>query len=111
MKLSELNLALLKRDLEWIGRFPSKEDLLFNSNELAGETGEACNWVKKLVRTRRGISGGVPEEVAIAALRKELADVVICAFRVAAVENINIEEAVIDKFNETSEKHGFKTRL
>jgi len=111
LTFSELATASRNRDIEWMGHAPSKADLLFNSNELAGEVGEACNWVKKLSRTRMGIKGSLPEDVAIAELRKELADVVICAHRVAAVEGIDLGVAVLEKFNETSDKHGFVTKL
>jgi NTP pyrophosphatase (non-canonical NTP hydrolase) len=111
LTFSEFAAASRARDIEWMGHPPVPEDLLFNSVELAGETGEACNWVKKLSRTRMGIAGGVSEEKARAELSKELADVVICAHRVAAVENIDLGAAVLAKFNETSIKHGFKVIL
>ena len=76
--------------------------------ELAGETGEACNAAKKLARLQRGWKGGADTS---ANLAEELADVVICADLAAQRAGIDLESAVISKFNATSEKHGFEERL
>jgi NTP pyrophosphatase (non-canonical NTP hydrolase) len=82
--------------------------LSFRGNELAGEVGEACNVIKKLDRERMGIKGS---RDTVAHLAEELADVVICVDLIAAAAGINLDEAIRDKFNATSEKHGFKTRF
>lgn len=82
--------------------------LAFAATELAGETGEVCNVVKKLERERLGLRGSRATK---AQLAEELADVVICADLVARHEGIDLSEAVIGKFNATSEKHGFRTCL
>ena len=103
--------ASFRRDIEWMGHPPDNRDLLFNTVELAGEVGEVCNAVKKLSRTRLGIVGGKSEAESIEHLREELADVVICAGRVAGVLGINLGDAVVIKFNRTSEKNGLETRL
>jgi NTP pyrophosphatase (non-canonical NTP hydrolase) len=64
---------------------------------LAGETGEACNLIKKL---RRG------EEVESGDIARELADVVIYADLLAARCGIDLGEAVRCKFNEVSHRRG-----
>lgn len=81
----------------------------YRGNELAGETGEACNVIKKLERERLGIAGSrdTPEH-----LGQELADVVICAFLCAMdYPSINLEREIALKFNATSEKIGLRTRM
>lgn len=76
----------------------------FRATELAGEVGEACNAVKKLARHEMGIVGGTVDTTN---LRDELADVIICTDLLAAMYGIDLWEAVCDKFNATSRKHGF----
>jgi NTP pyrophosphatase (non-canonical NTP hydrolase) len=64
---------------------------------MAGECGEACNLVKKM---RRG------EEIPIKEVAKELADLVIYTDLLAARLGIDLAEAVIQKFNEVSDRRG-----
>lgn len=82
--------------------------LSYRLNELAGETGEACNVGKKIERERLGIAGSRSTKQR---LGEELADVVICADLVAMGEGIDLEQAVINKFNATSAKIGLSTML
>lgn len=82
--------------------------LAYRGNELAGEVGEACNVIKKIVRERLGIKGS---RATHAQLAEELADVIICVDLIALYEDIDLGAAVADKFNATSEKVGLKTRL
>ena len=65
------------------------------SNALAGEAGELCNKVKK---TRRG------ENIPLKDLADEVADVVIYADLICRVLGISLDEAIISKFNEVSDK-------
>jgi NTP pyrophosphatase (non-canonical NTP hydrolase) len=102
-KLREVNAA---RGAQWDGKPAHIDDLSFRAMELGGEAGEALNVAKKLVRQLTGRVGGMDMEPARAALAEELADVVICADRVAEVLNIDLEAATIAKFNKTSRKHG-----
>lgn len=74
---------------------------LFHSTELAGEVGEACNVVKKLEREVLGLRGSRDTEDHLA---EELADVVICASLLANKYSIDLQAAVVKKFNATSEK-------
>lgn len=82
--------------------------LSFAMMELAGETGEACNAAKKLAREEMGWVGGSTD---VEALSEELADVVICADLAAMQIGVDLGEAVANKFNKTSVKHGFPHRL
>lgn len=109
LTISEIETALRQRAVEWNGgTFSHKIPNLFAMVELAGEVGEACNEAKKLARTECGLVGG---KTGTEALASELADVVLCAILAAAKYDINIEEAVRTKFNATSDKHGFQTKL
>jgi NTP pyrophosphatase (non-canonical NTP hydrolase) len=105
MNYSTLRDANRARQIEWDKG--SKIDLSYRGNELAGETGEACNIIKKLERERLGIRGS---RATIEQLAEELADVVICADLVAMELNIDLNQAVRRKFNATSEKVGLSTR-
>ncbi len=97
----------VRRDKEWnTGSVPLTT--IFRATELAGEAGEVCNVVKKLHRARIGIAGG---NATVNDLRDELADVIIAADLLAMAEGIDLEEAVISKFNRTSHDRGFATLL
>lgn len=106
LNLKDIRVANAARQEEWDPE--SKVDMLYRSNELAGETGEACNVVKKLAREALGIRGS---RATIQDLAEELADVIICADLVAMEAGIDLGKAVRDKFNATSEKVGLKTKL
>lgn len=99
--LREANRA---RSAEW----SNDVSLSFRGNELAGETGEACNVIKKLERERLGIRGSRDTNEHLA---EELADVLICVDLIAMDLGIDMVEALQDKFNATSEKVGLRTRL
>lgn len=64
--------------------------------------------IKKLARERLGLRGtrATKEQ-----LGEELADVVISADLAAMTAGIDLDLAVIAKFNATSEKYGLKTRM
>ncbi len=98
--------ANIARQAEW----PNSEKLSleFKGLELAGEVGEACNIIKKIVRENLGIPGTRATRGDLAA---ELADVVICSDLVAAAAGIDLNQAVIEKFNQVSRERGFKTIL
>lgn len=102
---STLRQANHSRQKEWDkdGRIT----LSYRGNELAGETGEACNVIKKLERERLGIKGSRATKEDLAS---ELADIIICTDLVAMAEGIDLDHAVKKKFNETSEKIGLRTR-
>lgn len=106
MKISDLQAAHVARQREWC---PDQQpDLSFRGNEMAGETGEACNVIKKLERERHGWRGS---RDTFHHLGEELADVVHTAILCAITAGIDIEPFVVAKFNETSEKNGLATRI
>lgn len=98
--------ALMDRDLEWDPG--GKLTLLFRATEMAGECGEACNVIKKLERARLGLRGST---ATIEDLSQELADVVITAYLTALTAKIDMDQAIKDKFNASSEKLGLRARL
>lgn len=106
MDLSELSVANRQRQKEWDPE--NRVTLLYRSNELAGETGEACNVVKKLERERLGIRGSRATKEQAA---EEIADVVICASLLANDLGIDLSKAIREKFNKTSEANSLATRL
>ncbi len=79
---------------------------------VVGELGEAANVAKKLNRVRDGIPGNseTPEQLQ-AALADEIADTFIYLDLLAQSAGINLEVAVIDKFNRTSAKIGYNDKL
>jgi NTP pyrophosphatase (non-canonical NTP hydrolase) len=103
---ADLRAANLARQAEW--DTDGQITLSYRGNELAGEVGEACNIIKKLERERMGIAGS---RATLAELAEELADVIICADLIAMQLGIDLDRAVAEKFNKTSEKVGLTTRL
>ena len=102
-RLREANLA---REAE---RNPEAvASLLFRAVELGGEAGEALNVVKKFERQRLGIAGST---ATLEELADELADVLICVDLVALTAGIDLEAALVRKFNASSENLGVKTRM
>lgn len=104
LSLAILQRAHVERQEEWCP--DQKPDLSFRGNELGGECGEAQNVIKKLERERHGWRGS---RDTVEHLGEELADVIHCATLVAITAGIDIEKAVIAKFNSTSEKNGLRT--
>lgn len=102
-KLREANQA---RQREWDP--DNKVTLSFRAAELAGEAGEACNVAKKIERERMGMRGS---RATLDDLADELADVIISTDTMAMDLGIDLEAAVERKFNGTSAKHGFATRI
>lgn len=110
VSFAALRVANDMRQVEWPGS--EHVDLCFRGLEMAGEAGELANKIKKLVRLRRGISGTTEHrEELYAAIRDELADVVICCDLIASDLGIGLGSAVRDKFNATSEKHNLATLI
>ena len=106
LTLRALQQAHLVRQEEWCPE--QKPDLSFRGNELGGECGEAQNVIKKLERERHGWRGS---RDTFEHLGEELADVVHCATLCAITAGIDLESAVIAKFNSTSEKNNLAARI
>lgn len=117
--LKRLREANINRSIEWSDGSDNLDQddaewviqLLFRSNELGGEAGEAQNQVKKLVRKKLGMIGGKNTKKAIKDITDELADTIICVDRLASHLDIDLEKAIVEKFNEVSEKRGLKEKL
>jgi NTP pyrophosphatase (non-canonical NTP hydrolase) len=106
VSIGRLQAAHVERQKEWC---PDQQpDLSFRGNEMAGETGEACNIIKKLERERQGWRGS---RSSLAELADELADVVHTAVLCAITAGVDLAPAVVAKFNATSEKNGLASRL
>jgi len=89
----------------------STEELLFRSNELGGECGEAMNVIKKLARSKMNLLGGLKPLCGIPLLEDELADILICVDRVASFYDINLITVTKRKFNATSDKYNLRTKF
>lgn len=74
-----------------------------------GELGEAANVAKKLNRVRDGIpgNGDSTEDELRANLADEIADTFIYLDLLAQSAGIDLQRAVVSKFNRTSDKMGF----
>lgn len=83
------------------------------SNAMCGESGEAANVVKKIRRleTRTGSQDETPLATLVEKLGDELADTIIYADLLASHYGIDLEEAIVRKFNFVSEREGFPERL
>jgi len=82
--------------------------LIYWTNAIAGEAGEACNWTKKLDRALP--TDPVPDEI-IKGLSKEVADIAIYADLLASKLGMRLEDLIVQKFNEVSERVGAPHRL
>jgi NTP pyrophosphatase (non-canonical NTP hydrolase) len=80
----------------------------FRLMELGGEAGEVLNAGKKLARHEMSMVGGCTD---ITNMKEELGDVIICCELIAKHYNIDLWEAVVEKFNKTSEKHNFPVKM
>lgn len=104
LTFSELQAASQRR-LPEFGADPGTE---FRFIELGGEAGEALNAYKKLLRFQKGMVGG---DAALTPIADELGDVVICAALCANALGLDLGEITARKFNKTSDKHRFQTRI
>ncbi len=109
---SELRVANVNRDVEMTKDLPSGTfSLSFRGNELAGETGEACNILKKLDRERLGMPGS---RSTVAHAVEELADVIICVDLILMDLGVTPQDfikAIRAKFNKTSIERNLETRI
>lgn len=106
MPFGTLREANISRDKETDPE--GKAGVLFHSNELGGEVGEAMNIIKKIVREQLGFPGST---ASVFDLADELADVIICVDKLAMRYHINLREAIEMKFNAKSREWGVKTKL
>ena len=97
-KFRETNLARCNADIRPLHDWSTLEW----SACIAGECGELCNFLKKIKRGDK-----IPKKT----LAHELADIVAYVDLTAAALNIDLGEAVREKFNIVSKRHGSKFRL
>lgn len=97
-KLREVNSARCSKDIRALDSWTPLEW----GGALAGETGELCNFLKKM---RRG------EKIDKKELAHELADIITYADLLAATLDIDLGEAVKEKFNIVSKRWNSKYTL
>lgn len=95
-----------RRQQEWPGN--EQADVAFRAIELAGETGEVLEAIKKYLRAERGIKGSTATREDIAS---EMGDLLVSLDLVADSLGINLGNAARDAFNKTSNKYGMRTYL
>lgn len=80
---------------------------------MCGEAGEAANVAKKIKRIETGIAKNKAEIGAdlVPQLAEECADVFIYLDLLCASRGIDLQAAIVAKFNSVSEKYGFPQRL
>lgn len=105
----QLRVANEKREVEWTVNCTETPGVAFAAMELAGEVGELCNELKKVERKRLGLVGG--KEIDYDAIADELGDVVVCVDLLAHTLGVDLGAAVRRKFNKTSTKHNFETKI
>jgi len=76
-------------------------------NAVAGEVGEMCNVIKKI---HRGDFVGRPGH-GNHLLQQEMADVIIYLDLIASREGIDLQQAIIDKFNVVSHRIGSDIKM
>lgn len=84
------------------------------ANAMAGEVGEACNEVKKFRRAEtmlRPDQPGLDDACFREDLANELADVITYVDLLAASQGIDLEAALVRKFNQVSARVRSKVRL
>jgi len=102
-KLTEVNIARAK---VWMNGKP--RGLEFATIELCGAVGEVADAVKKYLRFKLGVPGGVKS---IEPIADEIADAFICLNLLSIELGIDIRKAVRKKFNQTSEEYNLPHRL
>ena len=91
------------------------QPLTYWTTALAGEVGELCNMIKKMERVQRGgIDGGssyTAKDINKEMLKEEIGGIAIYLDLLASLLDIDLQEAMVDTFNEKSEKYGFQERV
>lgn len=115
LDLAKLEATNVERARVWHPGFPKDNDWLLVdwSNAMGGECGEAQNVVKKLRRKEFQLSGAVDPSVNILLdkLGEEIADTILYAILLAAKAGIDLEQAIVLKFNQISVREGFPHRM
>lgn len=104
--LDTLRTANIVRQARWPGAH--KADLTFRALEVCGEVGELAEAVKKYLRRREGIAGS---QASVRNIADELGDVIVTCDLLARDLDIDLSEAVMRKFNQTSDKYGIDVKI
>lgn len=114
LTFAQLRGVNVSRCAKWHGTGSEPWVLSDWSNAAAGELGEACNVVKKIRRVQTGAKHD-PEGHRMAdlkvKLKKEIADTAIYLDLLAHHAEVDLAEAIREKFNEKSIENGFPERL
>lgn len=119
LTIEEITRVNTERCRRWHGEFPdhSGDDWIGAdwSNAMCGEAGETANVVKKLRRLQIGTQGNQGDEkkelVLIGKLADEIADTFLYLNLLATFYGIDMEKAIVSKFNEVSERESFPEML
>jgi NTP pyrophosphatase (non-canonical NTP hydrolase) len=84
----------------------NKFDEYFYGLALAGEVGEACNILKKIKRGSKKLDEKTLEE-----LRHELGDIATYLALLADRLGVQLDKAIVEKFNLVSNKYNSKVKL
>ena len=108
-KFAEMNAS---RCREWEAGIETPWGVAMCAVAAMGELGEACHVLQKLSRNADGLVGNEEgaEDLKLQ-LAEELADTLIQLELLAHASGVDLEQAVISKFNKVSEKFGFEQRL
>lgn len=110
-KFRELNIQRAQTGF----RCYDNQPLTYWTTALAGEVGELCNMIKKMERVQRGgIDGGssyTAKDINKEMLKEEIGGIAIYLDLLASLLDIDLQEAIVDTFNEKSEKYGFAQRV
>jgi NTP pyrophosphatase (non-canonical NTP hydrolase) len=91
------------------------QPMTYWTTALAGEVGELCNMIKKLERVQRGgIDGGstyTAKNIDTKMLKEEIGGIAIYLDLLASLLHIDLQEAIVDTFNEKSVKYGFSEKI
>ena len=87
------------------------QPLTYWTTALAGEVGELCNMIKKIQRVEKGgVDGGssyMARDITKDMLKEEIGGIAIYLDLLASLLEIDLEDAIIDTFNNKSAKQGF----
>ncbi len=91
------------------------QPLTYWTTAVAGEVGELCNMIKKLQRVEKGgMDGGssyTAKDINKEMLQEEIGGIVIYLDLLASLLDIDLEEAVLETFNQKSRQMGFSQIL
>lgn len=89
--------------------------LLEWAGAMCGEAGESANFAKKVKRLEEGLQNITTRGATMAEAKedciKEAADAVLYAMCLANAAGIDLEDVIVDVFNQKSEEYGFPERL